>query len=104
MRGWPAQCGLHPAADPGTAHPGDRLAAALRRPRAGEHAAGRHRRLDADRRRTGAMPGCAGGGGADGGAGKRAGELQQRHGGDQPLFPPTGGGAGQEAQCSGRGR
>ena len=104
MRGWPAQCGLHPAADPGTADPGDRLAPALRRPRAGQHPPRRHRRLHADRRGTGTLPGCAGGSGADGGVGERAGELQQRHGGDQPLFPPTGGGTGQEPQHSRRGR
>ena len=100
MRGWAAQCRLHPAADPRTADARDRLAAALRRPRAGKHATGRHRRLDADRRGTGAKLGRAGGSGTNGGAGKRVGELQQRHSGDQPLFPSTGGRAGQEAQRS----
>ena len=54
MRRWAAQCRLLPAADPRTADARDRLAAALRRPRAGKHATGRHRRLDADRRGTGA--------------------------------------------------
>ena len=42
-----------------------------------------------DRRGTGPQSGGAGGGGADGGAGIGAGELQQRHGGDQPLFPAS---------------
>ena len=58
---------------------------------------GEHRRLDADRRRTGALPGRARGSGTDGGAGKRAGQRQQRHGGDEPLFLQRGR-AGQETR------
>ena len=58
MRGWAAQCRLHPqqTRELLTREIDWRL---RRRPRAGKHATGRHRRLDADRRGTGALLGRA---------------------------------------------
>ena len=102
MRQWPAECRMHLATDQGTADPKSTGACAA--VPAYWSAPRRRRSLDADRRGTGTPPGRAGGSGATRRAKECSGELQQRHGGHKPLFPPARRGSGQEAQRSCRGR
>ena len=97
VRGWPAQCRLHAATNPRellTREIDWRLRWC---PGAGEHPRediGASMLIAEELEPCLVVPVVV----SIGRAGKCSGELQQRHRGDEPLFSPTGGGAGQEAQ------